>query len=179
MFREDVYTRTLKYRRWNNKLRPFHLLKKRVANIFRRRGSSSNDSWGTSTQTIVNQTEWEEDTESCDSNVNSVHSDWSELLHTERNVQCSTGPSTSTADVTTNQVHKTPIKQTMKNIVLVPYKPKPKEWGSWHIKSPYATSTVASQDECGEQEQSVDKITYVPHSPYYLPAHSPQFYEDE
>ena len=23
MFREDVYTRTLKYRRWNNKLRPF------------------------------------------------------------------------------------------------------------------------------------------------------------
>ena len=23
MFREDVYTRTLKYRRWNNELRPF------------------------------------------------------------------------------------------------------------------------------------------------------------
>ena len=33
-FREDVYTRTLKYRRWNNELRPFHSLKKRVANIF-------------------------------------------------------------------------------------------------------------------------------------------------
>ena len=34
MFKEDVYTRTLKYRRWNNELWPFHSLKKRVANIF-------------------------------------------------------------------------------------------------------------------------------------------------
>ena len=33
MFREDVYTRTLKYRRWNNELRPFQSLKKRVANM--------------------------------------------------------------------------------------------------------------------------------------------------
>ena len=33
-FREDIYTRTLKYRRWNNELRPFHSLKKRVANMF-------------------------------------------------------------------------------------------------------------------------------------------------
>ena len=33
-FREDVYTHTLKYRRWNNKLRPFRWLKRRVANIF-------------------------------------------------------------------------------------------------------------------------------------------------
>ena len=32
-FREDVYTRTLKYRRWNNELRPFRSLKRRVANI--------------------------------------------------------------------------------------------------------------------------------------------------
>ena len=33
-FREDVYTRTLKYRRWNNELWPFHSLKKRVTNMF-------------------------------------------------------------------------------------------------------------------------------------------------
>ena len=32
----------------------------------------------------------------------------------------------------------------MRNIVLVPYKLKPKDWGSWKIKSPYATSTIAS-----------------------------------
>ena len=34
MFREDIYTRTLKYRRWNNQLRPFRSLKTRVADIF-------------------------------------------------------------------------------------------------------------------------------------------------
>ena len=33
-FREDIYMRTLKYRRWNNELRPFCSLKRRVANIF-------------------------------------------------------------------------------------------------------------------------------------------------
>ena len=27
-FREDVYTRSLKYRRWNNQMRPFRSLKK-------------------------------------------------------------------------------------------------------------------------------------------------------
>ena len=32
--REDIYTRTLKYRRWNNQLRPFRSLKRRVADIF-------------------------------------------------------------------------------------------------------------------------------------------------
>ena len=157
-------------------------MKKRVANIFRRRDSSSNDSWGTSTQTIINQTEQEEDTESCNSNENSVHSDWSELLQTERNVQykqCNAVPSTSTAGATTNQSNKTPVKRTTKNIVLVPYKPKPGEWGSWRIKSPYVTSTIASPNENGEQEKGTDEITYVPHSPYYSPVHPPQFYKDE
>ena len=33
-FREDVYTHTLKYHRWNNQLKPFRSLKRRVANIF-------------------------------------------------------------------------------------------------------------------------------------------------
>ena len=33
-FREDVYTHTLKYRRWNNELKPFRSLERRVANIF-------------------------------------------------------------------------------------------------------------------------------------------------
>ena len=33
-FREDIYTRTLKYRRWNNQLRLFCSLKRRVADIF-------------------------------------------------------------------------------------------------------------------------------------------------
>ena len=49
-FREDVSMRTLKYRRWNNELRPFHSLKRRVANIFRKRNSFSDSSRGTSMQ---------------------------------------------------------------------------------------------------------------------------------
>ena len=40
-FQEDVYTRTLKYRRWNNELRPFHSLKKRVASMFCKRNLHS------------------------------------------------------------------------------------------------------------------------------------------
>ena len=54
-FKEDVYTCTLKYRRWNNKLRPFRSLKRRVANIFWQRNSFSDDSRRMSTQTLVNQ----------------------------------------------------------------------------------------------------------------------------
>ena len=37
-----------------------------------------------------------------------------------------------------------PAKKTVKNIVLVPYTPRPKEWGGWQIRLPYATSTVVS-----------------------------------
>ena len=53
-FREGVHTHSLKYRMWNNQLRPFRSLKKRVVNIFRKRRSSSDDSRGTSSQLIVN-----------------------------------------------------------------------------------------------------------------------------
>ena len=72
-------------------------------------------------------------------------------------------------------------KRTVRNIVLVPYKPKPKDWGTWKIKSPYATSTVASPipDESEHVQNLEGKLTYVPHSPYYEPVCSPQFYGDE
>ena len=85
MFREDVYTRTLKYRRWNNELRPFHSLKKRVVNMFRKRNSFLDSSRGTSTQTIVNNIEQckvetrDKDSET-DSDRDSIHSNWSELI---------------------------------------------------------------------------------------------------
>ena len=46
-FREDVYIWTLKCRRWNNELRPFQSLKRRVANIFQKRNSLSDNSRGT------------------------------------------------------------------------------------------------------------------------------------
>ena len=72
---------TLKYRRWNNELRPFRLLKRRVANIFCKQNSLSDDSIGTSTQTIINNVESEEEKSvSINSKRDSVHSNLSELL---------------------------------------------------------------------------------------------------
>ena len=76
-FREDVYTCSLKYRRWNNQLRPFRSLKKRVANIFRKRTSNLDDNRGTSTQSIINYMERDNEERFVinDSKRNSVHSD--------------------------------------------------------------------------------------------------------
>ena len=65
----------------------------------------------------------------------------------------------------------------MKNIVLVPYKPKPKDWGNWCIKSPNTTNTIVNPTENLESDAVMTE--YVPRSPYYSPVHSPQFYEDE
>ena len=85
-FREDIYTRTLKYRRWNNELRPFCSLKKRVAWMFHKRNSYSDSNRGTSTQTIVNDSpeqckaEMREKDSETDSDRESVHSNWSELI---------------------------------------------------------------------------------------------------
>ena len=173
-FREDVYTRTLKYRRWNNQLRPFCSLKRRVADIFRKRNSFSNSSRSTSTQTVMNdvsiQCKAEEKDSETDSERESVHSNWSDIMPVEVN--------NSVGAVVDNTTQK---KRTVRNIVLVPYKPKPKDWGSWKIKSPYTTSTVASPilDESEHIQNSEGKLTYVPHSPYYEPVHSLQFYGDE
>ena len=70
----------------------------------------------------------------------------------------------------------------MRNIVLVPYKPRPKDWGTWKIKPPYATSTIDSppldvnnQIQEPNQNQTNGKLSYVPHNPYYEPVHLPQF----
>ena len=81
-FREDIYTHSLKYRMWNNQLRPFRSLKKRVANIFRKRRSNSDDSRGISSQSIVNYMERDSEERSMinGSKRNSVHSDWSNLI---------------------------------------------------------------------------------------------------
>ena len=81
-FREDVYRHSLKYRMWNNQLRPSRLLKKRVASIFRKRTSNSDDSRCTSSQSIVNYMERNSEERSMlnESKRNSVHLDWSDLI---------------------------------------------------------------------------------------------------
>ena len=174
-FREDVYTRTLKYRKWNNELRPFHSLKKRVAWMFWKRNSYSDSSRGTSTQTIMNEVPEQCKTEEKDSERESIHSNWSKLVPVEVN-KCGEALKINTPQ----------RKWTVRNIVLVPYKPRPKDWGSWKIKSPYATSTIASppldvnnQVQDSIPNQTNEKLSYIPHSPYYEPVHLPQFYEDK
>ena len=174
-FQENVYTRTLKYRRWNNEYRPFHSLKKRVASMFHKRNPFSDSSRGTSTQTIINNaTEqckaevMEKDSEA-DSNNNSVHSNWSKLVPTGN---------TSTTNTEVKRSEAQIRKRVIKNIFLVPYKPKPKDWGSCKVKSPYATSSIANPS-VNNQNQSYEEMVYVPHSPYYSPVHPPTFYGDE
>ena len=135
--------------------------------MFHKRNSFSDSSRGTSTQTIINHT-----TEQCkaeaiekDSETNSdkesVHSNWSKSIPTEAKIN---EPQTR--------------KRAIKNIVPVPYKLKPKDWGSWKVKSPYATSIIASPS-VNNQKQNNEEMVYVPHSPYYSPVHPLTFYEDE
>ena len=179
-FREDIYNRTLKYRRWNNELRLFHSLKKRVAQMFHKRNSYSDSSRGTSTQTIINdipeqcKAETMEKDSEMDSDRESIHSNWSELIPINNEIN-------KPGDAMKTDAQQR--KRAVKNIVLVPYKPKPKDWGTWKIKSPYATSMIASPpldpNQTQNQTQNKEEMSYVPHSPYYEPVHPPQFYEDE
>ena len=149
--------------------------------MFCKRNSFSDSSRGPSTQTIVNNTTKECKTEvmnndsETDSDRSSVHSNWSELIPINNGMN-------KDASMTNSEVIKGNTqsrKRTIKNIVLVPYKPKPKDWGSWKVKSPYATSTIASPSlNVNQQNQNNEEMVYVLHSPYYSPVHPPEFYED-
>ena len=143
--------------------------------MFHKRNSFSDSSRGTSTQTIINnakeqcKAEVMEKDSKTDSNNNSMHSNGSKPVPTGN---------TSTANTEVKRSEAQIRKRAIENIVLVPYKPKPKDWGSWKVKSPYATSMIASP-LINNQNQSNEEMVYVPHSPYYSPAHPPTFYGDE
>ena len=206
-FREDVYTHNLKYQRWNNQLKPSRSLKRRLANIFRKRNSLSDDSRGTSTQSIVNHMQREEERSVIGGDKrNSVHSDWSDLISVDKEAEYRKvyknrkGPNAmSTATTSAASAAKaaimpsaSPAKKTVENIVLIPYTPRPNDWGSWQIRLPYATSTVVSphvahkqlnqgqkEEDLGREEEEEGELAYEPHSPYYSPVHPTEFYEDE
>ena len=70
------------------------------------------------------------------------------LFHQPILCQAATVPPSSPANT-----HKT-----IKNIVLVPYTPKPNEWGSWQVKkSQLASSTIATPISEPEQEQQEEE----------------------
>ena len=134
---------------------------------------------GTSTQTIVNnieqcKLETRDKNSETDSDRDSIHANWSELIPITNEIN-------KTRDVAKTSAQ--PRKRAIKNIVLVPYKPKPKDWGSWKIKSPYVTSSIASpsldiNNQNQSQDQTNEEMSYVPHSPYYAPVHPSEFYKD-
>ena len=177
-FKEDVYMCTLKYRRWNNELRPFWSLKRRVANIFWKQNLLSDDSKGTSTQTIIKNVESEaEKSISTNSKRDSVLPNWSELLSVDEEAEyertCRSEPiigvattSTASAEETMKRPSVHPMKKTVKNIVLVPYTLKLTDWGSWRIKSLYTTSSIASPQmvHSKEQRKEEEEMVYEPQS---------------
>ena len=111
-----------------------------------------------------------------DSDRNSLHSNWSKLTPIKNRMN----KNASTSDGEVIKINAQPRKRAIKNIALVPYKPKPKDWGSWRVKSPYATSAIASPPlNSNDQNQNNEEMVYVPHSPYYSLVHPPEFYGDE
>ena len=88
----------------------------------------------------------EKDSET-DSDRESIHSNWSKLIPINHELN-------KPSDVMKTDAQQR--KRAVKNIVLVPYKPKPKDWGTWKIKSPYTTSMIASPplDTLQTQKQS-------------------------
>ena len=117
----------------------------------------SDNSKGTSTQTIVNNVEGEDERSvPTNSKRNSIISNWSDLLSVDKEAEykrtCRSEPniigvattSTASAIEATKNPSIPSVKKTVKNIVLVPCMPKLTDWGSWHIRSPYATSTIGS-----------------------------------
>ena len=159
----------------------------------------SDDSRGTSSQSVVNYMERDSEERSMinESERNSVHSDWSGLIpidveaeyckiHNIRkgpyNKSCAS-PIPSTAPVT-NAVPVPPSSlagthKAVKNIVLVPYTQKPNEWGSWQVTdSQFASSTVANSISNEQEEEEVRQV-YQSQSLYYSPEHQSEFYEDE
>ena len=109
--------------------------------MFHKRNSYSDSSRGTSPQTIINDVlgqckaeAMEKDSET-DSDRESIHFNWSELIPINNEIN-------ESSDAMKTDAQKR--KRAVKNIVLVQYKLKPKDWGTWKIKSPYATSMIAS-----------------------------------
>ena len=115
-----------------------------------------------------------------DSKRNSVPSDWSDLIPMDveaeywriYNIRNRPDNRSSTVPLVASVAEAAAVPpsspanthKTVKNIVLVPYTPKPKEWRSWQVKkSQLASSTVTTPNSIytekePEQEQDQDNL---------------------
>ena len=115
----------------------------------------------------------------------------------EKIYKCRKRPNTTACTATTlaapaAKTTTIPPTSPAKRTVLVPYTPRLKKWGSWQVRSLYASSTVVNphtvhkqeldekqkEEELGREEEK-GELAYEPHSPYYSPVHLPEFYENE
>ena len=136
-----------------------------------------------------------------DSVRSSIHSNWSDLVPIDMEAEyrriyksrkrpnttvcTATTLAAPAAEAATIPPSSPATKKTVKNILLVPHTPRPKEWGSWWVKSPYTSSTAVNQHTVHEQESDQEQkegeieLAYQPRGPYYSPVHPLEFYEDE
>ena len=151
--------------------------------MFQKRNSFLDSSRGTSTQTIINnidnnakecKAEVIDNDSDRDSDRDSVHSSWSKLMTVKSGMKINASTSNASLGEAV-KINAQTRKKAIKNIVLVLYTPKPKNWGSWKIKSPYVTSTIASPPLISNKQNQNNEMAYVPHSPYYSPVHPPEF----
>ena len=120
----------------------------------------SDDSRGSSTQSIINNMERDSEERSVvnDSKRSSIHLNWSDLVPVDieseyRKIYSNRrGPdaraSTATplavlaAEAAAVPPSSPATQETIKNIVLVPFTQKPNNWGSWQVKKLQLTSST-------------------------------------
>ena len=147
----------------------FTLIEEKSCQYVLKRNSLSHSSRGTSTQTIVNNVgnnveENKAEVTDNDSDRDSIHSNWSKLMTVKSGMNINASTSNASLGEAV-KINAQPQKRAVKNIVLAQYKPNPKDWGSWKIKSPYATSTIASPSLFSNEQNQNNEMAYVPYSP--------------
>ena len=86
-------------------------------------------------------------------------------IESEPNIIVVATTSAASTTETTRKPSVSLVKKTVKNIVLVPYTPRPTDWGSWWIRSPYATSSIASPPAVQPSQQEKEEegeLVYEP-----------------
>ena len=103
--------------------------------MFWKRNSLSDSSRGTSTQTILNnmdnnaeenKAEATDNDSNRDSDRDSIHSNWSELMTVKSGMNINASRSNASLREAV-KINSQPRQRAVKSIVLVPYKPKPKD----------------------------------------------------
>ena len=135
----------------------------------------SDDTRGASSQSIINTMERDSEERSIvnDSMRSSIHLNWSDLVPVDIESEyrkiygnrrrpdaraCATIPlTTPSAEVAAAPPASPTTHKTIKNIRLVPFTPKPHEWGNWQIKSHHTSSTVNTPHTTQKEEESGKK----------------------